>query len=225
MPKKGAQCIECGVPCCFGCKRCNSCARKKHNLSPENLAKRHAALHKGGRKKSSCVECGCEITKGYTKCHSCAGKNMPHLRKLWEDPAFRDKLTTGRQREKNPNWKGGKWKVENSFLRKIRNSGKYVEWRNKVLERDVVTYPKIPKNVQVHHIKSLVSIIQENNVKTIEDALDCNALWDIDNGLALTAAEHLIITWMNRMKRPSPGFVQFVMDFLKKEHEIYDWRK
>jgi hypothetical protein len=225
MPKKGRHCIECGKPCCFGCLRCGSCARKKHNLSPENLAKRRAALYKGGRTKSSCIECGASITKGYTRCSSCAQKINSHLKKLWEDPKFRETMTTGREREKNPNWKGGKWKVENSFLRKIRNCGKYIEWKNKILERDVNTYPVIPKNIQVHHRKSLTRIIREHNIKTMEEALSCDELWDINNGLSLTSAEHLIVTWMSRMKKPSLGFVAYIQYFVSQHHEIFDWCK
>jgi len=133
---------------------------------------------------------------------------------LAKDPSFIEKMTTGRMGEKNPNWRGGKWKVEDSFLRKIRNCQRYLDWKDHILKRDVSSYPKIPKNVQVHHLRSLASIVRENNIKTIEDALTCDDLWDIGNGVALTSAEHLIITWMNRMKKHSLGFISYIENFI-----------
>lgn len=146
-----------------------------------------------------------------------------NVKEVWQRPEYIDKMTNGRKGEKNPNYRGGKWKVEDSFLRKIRRSGKYMAWKDAVLRRDVITYPKIPKNLQVHHIKSLSRLVRENNIKTFEEAMACGALWDIKNGLVLTSAEHLIITWMNRMKRPSVGFVDYVEEFINQDHEIHEW--
>lgn len=182
--------------------------------SPEHPEQEVVVRVRKFRKKDKCRDCGVAITKGYQRCRPCASKVITPFRKMWEDPGFRSKMTAGRMGHGNPNWRGGKWKSEDSILRKIRNSKKYMEWKDYILMRDVKSYPKIPKNIQVHHLTSLGSIVHENRIKTIEDAARCPALWDTDNGVALTAAEHLIITWMNRMKKHSPGFISYIEDFI-----------
>lgn len=144
----------------------------------------------------------------------------------WQKEEFIKKMTEERRGEKNPNWKGGKWKRKNVFIDKIRRLQIYTEWKNIILKRDVNTYPKIPKGLQVHHIKSVERIIQENNIITIEEAKKCKELWDVNNGNVLTSGEHMIITWLNRKKRSSLGFILYLEFFIKEyKHNIYDWCK
>lgn len=119
-------------------------------------------------------------------------------------------MSETRKGANNPNWRGGNWKKKNSFLDKIRRSQRYLDWKHAVLKRDVKSYPKVAKNIQVHHIKSFESIVRENNINTIKQAMACKALWDVNNGIALLKSEHMIITWMNRTRKHSNGFIMFV---------------
>ena len=139
------------------------------------------------------------------------------ITKAWANPSSGyhsqsciDKRTNGRRGKKNPNYKGGKWKIKNAFENKIRRLQKYTNWKTTILKRDVASYPKVPKNVQVHHLKSFRSILEENNIQTVEQAKDCNALWDIVNGVALWKSEHFAITVMHRRKNTSPGFISYL---------------
>lgn len=81
--------------------------------------------------------------------------------------------------------------------RKIRNSlrcrKKYLDWRQKVLERDNFKCQHLNcgfkdigyeiKILRVHHIKSISTIIKEHNLMTWEDCLKCDELWDFDNAI------------------------------------------
>ena len=39
--------------------------------------------------------------------------------------------------------------------------------------------------LQAHHIKPFTEILVKYNIKTLEEALDCEELWDINNGITL----------------------------------------
>jgi hypothetical protein len=72
----------------------------------------------------------------------------------------------------------------------------------------------LPLNIQVHHKKRVVDIIREFNLQTFEDALNCSALWDIENGVVLTKGEHFIISCLERHKKISKGLLEFLEWFL-----------
>jgi hypothetical protein len=75
----------------------------------------------------------------------------------------------------------------------IRNTTKYLNWRIAVLKRDNFTcrlcHASIKDNkslrLEVHHPKAFDEICNENIVSTIEQALACDQLWDLNNGLTV----------------------------------------
>jgi 5-methylcytosine-specific restriction endonuclease McrA len=76
---------------------------------------------------------------------------------------------------------------------KIRNTTKYLNWRIAVLKRDNFTCQicrtsvKANKSLrlEVHHPKAFDEICKENNVSTVEQALGCEELWDLKNGVSI----------------------------------------
>jgi hypothetical protein len=44
--------------------------------------------------------------------------------------------------------------------------------------------------LEVHHPKSFDDICNENNVSTIEQALECKELWDLNNGVSICYTCH-----------------------------------
>ena len=92
---------------------------------------------------------------------------------------------TGRFREKNGNWKGG----ITPLLHLIRSSFKYRQWRSDCFTRDDYTCQLCSKRgngrLEVDHIKSFRDIFYGNNIKSMEDALNCEELWNINNGRTL----------------------------------------
>lgn len=96
----------------------------------------------------------------------------------------RRKMSFSRLGEKHPNWKGGI-----TLLRhRIRNNSKYEEWRLMVFGRDNFTCQDCGQRgvyLEAHHIKSFSSIIQKYEITTIEEALRCEELWNINNGRTL----------------------------------------
>lgn len=84
----------------------------------------------------------------------------------------------------NPNWKGG----ITSLRKGIRASKKYSQWRLSVFERDKFRC-KICKNLggklEAHHLIRYNTIICDNNIKTIKEALKCKELWYVSNGITV----------------------------------------
>lgn len=88
-------------------------------------------------------------------------------------------------REFSYNWKGGITELSHH----IRTTIKYYDWRNAVFNRDnyvcqMCGYDK-GGCLEAHHIIPLSTIIHSNNLVTIDDAMQCDNLWNVDNGITL----------------------------------------
>ena len=91
-------------------------------------------------------------------------------------------------------WKGGTSKLTNL----IRNCFKYRQWRSDIFERDNYTCQECgikcgcgyTVRFEAHHIKALSDIKEDNNILTIEDAINCEELWNINNGITLCLICH-----------------------------------
>jgi 5-methylcytosine-specific restriction endonuclease McrA len=97
--------------------------------------------------------------------------------------------------ENNNNWgKFGKnhpcYKEDkkHKFHKLIRETFKYRQWRSDVFTRDNFTCQKCLEKgcyLEAHHIKRFIDIIEEYNIKTLDEALNCEELWNINNGITL----------------------------------------
>jgi len=88
------------------------------------------------------------------------------------------------------NWKGG----ITPLYQEIRNHFKSRLWRDDVFKRDNFTCTHCGDNrggnLNADHIKPFADIIKEEGIKTLEDALKCEKLWDINNGRTLCKKCH-----------------------------------
>lgn len=98
------------------------------------------------------------------------------------------------------NWQGG----DTEFSQKIRNLLEYKYWRKQIFQRDNFTCQICGKRgtrINAHHINAFKNIIRTNKIKTIEDAIKCKELWDINWGVVLCEKCHSIfkshIIWIS----------------------------
>lgn len=87
------------------------------------------------------------------------------------------------------NWQGGITEINHA----IKISNQYYEWRLMILGRDSYTCQECGKRgeyLEVHHIKAFSMIMNENNIKTLDDAINCTELWDLNNGITLCKSCH-----------------------------------
>lgn len=97
----------------------------------------------------------------------------------------------------------------------IRRSPEYLEWKQKILDRDHLNL----KSPNVHHRKPFNKILKDNHITTLEEAKKCQELWDTENGRVISKGEHRILSLLERMKSATPGFRLELNEFLKKVGE------
>ncbi len=105
------------------------------------------------------------------------------------DCSFRGRIY--HKKENHWNWKGGVTKLKE----KIRKSPRYNAWRITVFKRDnyicVLCGLHNHNNVNVDHFPiSFAQLLKQNNIKTFEQALTCEELWNINNGRTLCVPCH-----------------------------------
>ena len=101
----------------------------------------------------------------------------------------RKKMSEAKKGELSPTWKGGKLP-----LRKIIEANfQYRQWRSDVFTRDEFTCQQCGQlggKLNAHHIKPFMSIIQYYEITTLEESLECEELWNINNGITLCEECH-----------------------------------
>ena len=95
---------------------------------------------------------------------------------------------------KNPNWKGGTTKL----IQLIKGLPEYSFWRMETFKRDKWTCQECgAKNKRgekyifdAHHIYPISKIINDFKIETVEEAICCKELWDVENGQTLCRQCH-----------------------------------
>lgn len=159
------------------------CNDHKHKDMSKRFSGENSWNWQGGLTYPHCMDCGKQIKHGHKRCKNCAsihnsGKNNCNYGK-------------GKYGKENPNWKGG----ITPLCEQIRHSEKYNEWRLAVFTQDNFTCQdcgsKISGTLNAHHIKEFIKILRENNITTFEQALTCERLWDVNNGITLCEDCHI----------------------------------
>lgn len=114
------------------------------------------------------------------------------IKKWWANPDNKKKMMG----ENTYQWKGG----VTPLRRQIRHCLKYKEWRISVMIRDNYTCIECGQKggwLEADHFpKTFAKIFYEYNFKTIQDALNCAILWDINNGRTLCRKDHYKFTYL-----------------------------
>jgi hypothetical protein len=87
---------------------------------------------------------------------------------------------------------------------KIRASDYHTNWHRLVLKKNGFTCQKCGQkhdDLEAHHKIPFAKILRENNITTLEEAKNCEFLWDIDNGQTLCIKCHLIVTAQQNLKK------------------------
>jgi hypothetical protein len=99
------------------------------------------------------------------------------------------KLSNAFKGDKCHFWKGG----VTPLRAMIRVSLEYKLWKRQIFERDNFTCNECNQRggyLHAHHIKSFSQILEDNNITTLEQAIECKELWDINNGITFCRKCH-----------------------------------
>jgi hypothetical protein len=159
-------------------------AEHKAKISSARLGKKHSADTKAkisaskiGKKRSADM-----IAK------MCARRQSEEVKEKLR------KLNLGKPRpdylgNKNPFWKGGITAANWGLNKALRSTFEYRQWRSDVYTRDNFTCQDCGDNkggnLEAHHKKGFQQIINEHKITTVEQALACEELWNINNGVTL----------------------------------------
>ena len=116
--------------------------------------------------------------------------SLSHLgQKPWNTGKICPNISSRQKGLNNPMWKGGK----TSLKQQIRQSEKYVEWQHFCIERDDWTCQECKirgGKLHVDHVIPFAYILEFFEIKSIEDTLNCEELWNIENGRTLCKKCH-----------------------------------
>ncbi len=140
--------------------------KKSYNMT-EEIRKKMSESHKGkkGKTRSDETKKKISISKMGKKRLNVSGKNH------W-------------------NWKNGRSALKDI----IRQSFEYRQWKCDVFTRDNFTCHKCGLRgvrLESHHIKCFSIILKEYCIKTIEQAVNCSELWNINNGITFCKKCHV----------------------------------
>lgn len=193
---------ECGIEVILGGSHLRQKTRIQAFGCPECMAKaRYIAL--STRKQTRLQDLTGKVCGGYTvirrvgsKSTGSSGINKP----LWEvkcntcgkiqeltSPVIKaNKRGCCSHRGSNSvMWKNGITKLHDL----IRHLPEYNSWRGLVFARDSRTCQDCgasgKNNINAHHLVYRSTILHLYNITTVEDALACELLWDVDNGITL----------------------------------------
>lgn len=113
------------------------------------------------------------------------------IKKAWAQKTPEEKFELGK-RHRGPNnyrWKGG----DGNLNRLIRGTFRYKEWREAIFRKNNYTCTdcgKIGGPLHAHHMAPFRDLVEMFEIKTVEQAILCEELWDLDNGFTLCKSCH-----------------------------------
>lgn len=97
---------------------------------------------------------------------------------------IREKFIGLRIGHNHPMWKGGTSIMRN----RLRQSFEYKNWRSLIYERDKFVCQicfVMGNRLNSHHIVKFSKIVEKYNLSEYKDFINCDFLWNIDNGITL----------------------------------------
>ncbi len=160
---------------------------KRWKLSEEHKAKLSLA-HKGNPTWNK----GLKGLKGYRlgKKHTLEAKlkmskSRAGVKRKPLSEEHKRKLSVANSGSNNHFWKGGMTFIHDH----VRTCFKYRQWRSDVFQRDsyrcVWCGDDKGGNLQADHIEPLSRLISKNQIKSLEEAVSCEEIWNINNGRTL----------------------------------------
>jgi len=123
------------------------------------------------------------------ECENCGEKILRNPSSLKGKHVFCNKQCEGEWKSKNilgdkhPSWRGGRKRLSEA----IRNLIEGKAWTRGVFERDGFKCTNCYNvgNIHAHHIIGVYQLMTDYDIKSTEEAKQCKALYDLNNGVTL----------------------------------------
>lgn len=190
----------CSLPCYWLFSKNNpnkGTFKKGNNISHEGLKGSDNPSWKGGNISLTCKICSkpFEVCRARSNAKTCSRECSIALKQTPENREKMRMVHRVRVEAGLHNLYRGVTELHNL----IRKTAQYKLWRKEVYEHDGYACQECGVRgveLQADHIRQFAIILFENNVKTLDDAIKCAALWDITNGRTLCVPHHrLTNTW------------------------------
>jgi hypothetical protein len=172
----------------------------------ESTRKNLSESHKGKPSPRKGVHLSDETKKKLSISHTLPDDQKPRVIKICEGCGISFKVTPSQDsygwgrfhskacrqafevKENSPQWKGG----ISPLHKVIRMNQAMIDWREKVFQRDnyMDWFSGCTGDIVAHHIKKFSQIITDNKITTLEEALACPELWDVNNGITMLRKNH-----------------------------------
>lgn len=110
----------------------------------------------------------------------------------------KEKMSLAHRGELSHLWRGGLTKL----VAQIRKNYIYRQWRSDVFTRDDFTCQECGKRggrLNADHIEPFAIVLRKNDITSLDEAFNCNELWNINNGRTLCVDCHKNTdTYLNR---------------------------
>jgi len=150
-----------------------------------------------------------EITKQKHRLLISGDKNPSHKYGAWNkgkktkprttETKLKISLWQQKNKEKCIFWKGG----ITPLTQQIRGCFKMRQWISDIFTRDNFTCQECfirGGTLNAHHLKQFAVIFEQNKIKSLQQALDCDEFWNINNGRTLCVSCHLKTDTIGRRK-------------------------
>ena len=126
------------------------------------------------------------VRMGLLRAYAEGKRNLTNVSKRFKE----NNPNKGKFGKDHPKWTENK---KRPFHKSIRQLHQYTEWRKAIFIRDNFKCTQCGNIGYIeadHHPKRFIDIIREHQIKTIDGAINCLALWDINNGRTLCLRCH-----------------------------------
>ena len=188
--------------------------KKGHELFANDTRKKRCGannnLWRGGMKSLTCKICSTEFLAEPYELSKRKFCSAPCRREWEKSPEYRLAMSEV-HRERVAKGLHNLYRGIAQVKKDIRHCLQYRLWRESVFKRDNYRcqFCGIQGEMNADHIKSFGVILLENDIKTLEQALNCAELWDVNNGRTLCVPCH----------KKTESFGRFTMAFINLKVE------
>lgn len=186
---------------------CKRCAIKRRDLDPQYILDKSIRMIKWHKEHPGAVKGENNGRYGIKESDEVRLQKSIRTKKLYENKKFYDKiikanrkmaLDINKRMKKSATDRGISLDEWDGFVTSlnysIRNCDKMRQWRFAVFKRDHrrdwFSGVACGKNAEAHHIIPFNKLLKKYNIKSLEQAIKCDALWDISNGVTMLKSSH-----------------------------------